>query len=307
MSGTSRPRIRAAPRTAKAFVAFEDEIGLSWDAEHVYIESDGLPAHPMMKGITAWQQQVPLPHDFTDKQAFKIPLKPTYLEQPGELTLKGPIALAVNGVPIFHALTQSGKDAYAGGELDQWGGHCGRADDYHYHIAPAHLQKKAGKGNPVAFALDGYPIHFADPERDKPLDECHGYMDDNGQYRYVGTLEPPYVMAKFRGKADLEGRPRTQPSRPHLPPLRGATITDFEGTPMDGATLTYQLGGSTNVIAYQIDPAAAKLTLTFTDQQGNSRTETHLRQERGERGKDRDAKGKPRPPRKEGRKSPRKK
>lgn len=39
------------------------------------------------------------------------------------------------------------------------GGHCGRADDYHYHIAPVQLEKQVGKGMPIAYALDGYPIY----------------------------------------------------------------------------------------------------------------------------------------------------
>jgi len=249
------------PPTAKAFAPFKDEVGLSWDKDHLHVESNGLPSHPMMSGIKAWQQQVPFPHNYTGKQAYKIPLNPTYQEKPGELTLIGPLAIAVNGIPIFHALTQSGKDAYAGGELDRWGGHCGRADDYHYHIAPAHLQEKAGKVNPVAFALDGYPIYGADPSIDKPLDDCHGYMDDNGQYRYVGNLKPPYVMSGFRGVADLGARPRAQPMRSHLPPLRGAQITGYTGSPATGATLTYTLGEGTNTIQYSVDKAARNLEL----------------------------------------------
>ena len=56
-------------------------------------------------------------------------------------------------------------DTLLAGELDQWGGHCGRADDYHYHIAPIHLEKIVGAGNPVAIALDGYPIYGYDDPR----------------------------------------------------------------------------------------------------------------------------------------------
>ena len=47
----------------------------------------------------------------------------------------------------FHPLSRT--DTVVAGELDKWGGHCGRADDYHYHIAPVHLQKTVGAGNPV--------------------------------------------------------------------------------------------------------------------------------------------------------------
>jgi len=46
--------------------------------------------------------------------------------------MKGAVAIAPNGVPIFNPLNNTGEDAYAIGELDQWGGHCGKADDYHY-------------------------------------------------------------------------------------------------------------------------------------------------------------------------------
>ena len=67
-----------------------DRIGVSWDDEFLYVESNGLPDHPMMKGITAWQQQVPIPHNYTGENAFRLPLKPQQLEEPGELTLIGP-------------------------------------------------------------------------------------------------------------------------------------------------------------------------------------------------------------------------
>lgn len=264
------------PQLVQAFTPFLHRLGISWDDEFLYLEGNGLPDHPMMKGITAWQQQVPLPHDFTGGNRFKLPLEPEYLEEPGELTLRGPIAVAVNGIPIFHALTQSGKDAYAGGELDEWGGHCGRADDYHYHIAPKHLEALVGQGNPIAFGLDGYPIYSADPSRDKPLDECHGYFDDEGNYRYIGELKPPYVMSFFRGKADLEDRPPTRPVRPHLPPLRGAEITAFEGTLADGFKLTYELHGKKGTVDYRTKESGG-VDFTFTDPDGTVREEKHER------------------------------
>ncbi|MDF1823382.1 MAG: YHYH protein [Verrucomicrobiales bacterium] len=271
------------PKLVKAFAPFQETLGISWDEEFLYVEGNGLPDHPMMAGITAWQQQVPIPHDFTGEHRFKLPLQPEYLEEPGELTLMGPIALAVNGIPIFHALTQSGKDAYAEGELDQWGGHCGRADDYHYHIAPAHLESFVGKGNPVAFGLDGYPVYLADPSRDKPLDECHGYFDEEGNYRYVGELKPPYVMSFFRGQADLEDRPPTLGVRPHLQPLRGAEITAFEGSLADGYKLTYEVNGREGVIAYR-SQSSGGVEFTFTDPDGTVRRESHERRpERGAR------------------------
>lgn len=274
------------PEMAQAFAPFRDRLGISWDENFLYLEGNGLPDHPMMKGIIAWQQQVPIPHDFTGENRFKLPLDPDYQEEPGELTLLGPIAIAVNGVPIFHALTQSGKDAYAGGELDEWGGHCGRADDYHYHIAPAHLEAVVGKGNPVAFGLDGYPIHVADPSKDMPLDECHGYQDDEGKYRYVGELKPPYVMAYFRGTADLEDRPRAQGVRPHLAPLRGAEIVGFEGSLAEGYRLTYQVGGRQGAVEYRVNESGGARFL-FHEIDGSVREESYERREKGKPGDDR--------------------
>ncbi len=34
------------------------------------------------------------------------------------------------------------------------GGHCGRADDYHYQLAPKHLQVQIGADKSIAYALD---------------------------------------------------------------------------------------------------------------------------------------------------------
>src|SRR5438067_1282618 len=69
--------------------------------------------------------------------------------------LRGAIALAANGIPIFNPQNNRGEISYEIGELDEWGGHCGRADDYHYHIAPLHLQEVLGRELPIACALDG--------------------------------------------------------------------------------------------------------------------------------------------------------
>lgn len=272
------------PPTISAFAPLKDTVGISWDAEYVYIEGNGLPNHPMMKGITRWQQQVPIPHDFTGKNRFRLPLNPEPLDEPQELTLKGAIAIAVNGIPIFHALTQSGADAYLNGELDEWGGHCGRGDDYHYHIAPRHLEQIVGKGNPVAYGLDGFPIYLENPAKDKPLDKCHGYFDDDGNYRYVGTLKNPYTLGFFRGKVDLDDRPRTVPVRPSKQPLRGETlITSFSGNLADGFTLKYDFQGENYTINYHMT-TDGKFHFTYIDPQGHETKEVHERGKGGSGG-----------------------
>jgi hypothetical protein len=72
--------------------------------------------------------------------AFSIPLEPRFADNPVSLRtalFTGAVALAINGVPIFNALNNRGDDTFLAGELDDFGGHAGRADDYHYHIVPA--------------------------------------------------------------------------------------------------------------------------------------------------------------------------
>ena len=116
--------------------------------------------------------------------------------------LRGAIALAVNGVPIFNPQNNRGEVAQEIGELDQWGGHCGRADDYHYHITPLHLQAQAGKGMPVAYALDGYPIYGLTEPDGSPvgkLDACHGHEAPGG-YHYHASNQYPYVIGGFHGE-----------------------------------------------------------------------------------------------------------
>ena len=49
---------------------------------------------------------------------------------------RGAIAIAANGIPIFNPVNASGLISKEIGELDDFGGHSGRADDYHYHAAP---------------------------------------------------------------------------------------------------------------------------------------------------------------------------
>ncbi len=157
------------PAIANSFKAFETTVKVRWDKDHLFVESNGIPDHAMMVGIRAWQQQVPLPQPYVGENAWRIPLHPVPARSPmtakGKF-LRGAIALAVNGIPIFNPLNNRGDDAYLVGELDEFGGHCGRADDYHYHIAPVHLEKIVGKGQPIAYALDGYPIlGYQDPQR----------------------------------------------------------------------------------------------------------------------------------------------
>lgn len=256
------------PVTAAAFAPFQGRLGLSWDEDYFFVEGNGLPDHNMMVGITAWQQQVPLPQAYVGENAWRVPLKPVPAAEPAMIDgrfLRGAIAIAVNGIPIFNPQNNRGEVSYEIGELDQWGGHCGRADDYHYHIAPVHLESVVGKGKPVAYALDGYPVlglTEANGSAPKNLDQCHGHDHDGlGRaafgYHYHAAAKYPYVFAGFHGEVvEVEGQvdpqPRAQPVREALQALRGAEITGFEKTAEDAYQLRYEVSGDKRAVRYRI-------------------------------------------------------
>jgi hypothetical protein len=175
------PRSSTLGAMQSSFGAFP-EVKIRSDARYFYVESDSIPDHGMMVGITAWQQQVPIPQPYAGDNAWQIPLHPVPARNPMSAKshfFRGAIALAVNGVPIYNPIKNDGRtDTFTAGELDNWGGHCGRGDDYHYHIAPVHLQHLVGAGRPVAWALDGYAIYGfteADGATVRGLDALNGH------------------------------------------------------------------------------------------------------------------------------------
>jgi phosphatidylethanolamine-binding protein (PEBP) family uncharacterized protein len=271
------------------------------DDRWFFVESNGLPDHPLMVGIRSWQQQVPLPQKYVGGNAWQIPLHPVPAANPQttkDRFLRGAIAVAVNGIPIFNPLNNRGEDALAIGELDDYGGHCGRADDYHYHVAPVHLEKVVGKGRPIAYALDGYPIYGTTEPDGSPvedLDWMGGHEDATGHYHYHATKAYPYLNGGFRGEVierdgQVDPQPRAEPVRPALPPLRGATIVGFEASSATSRTLTYEVAGRKGTVAYTAKDNGGA-TFTFTDPQGRSTTVTYEPRQRGPGGRGPDGPG----------------
>lgn len=265
--------------------AFLDNTVTHCEAGSAFVESDGLPTtHNMMVGIISWQQQVALPQAYVGDNAWQIPLDPELADNPisGATDLfRGAIAIAVNGVPIFNALNNRGDDAYLAGELDEWGGHSGRADDYHYHIAPLHLQEVVGDDHPIAFGLDGFPIYGLTEPDGSPvvgLDEYNGHFDDDGNYHYHATETYPYINGGMRGVVEYAGgqvepQPRTYEVRPAGEPLRGAVITAFSQTGTDAYSLQYMLNDETYSVNYAIENGM--YTFEFIDPAGNRTVETY--------------------------------
>ena len=292
IAGTNPPG--TAPSTAPAsggnagepWSLFPTTVKATRTATEIHVESTGLPEHQMMVGITSWQQQFPFSQPYTGTNAWRIPLQGVLSDSPisGKTALfRGAIALAINGVPIFNALNNRGDDAFLSGELDTWGGHCGRADDYHYHMAPLHLQKAGTAATPIAYALDGFVIYgLTEPDGSavSGLDPYNGHTHGTLGYHYHATVTFPYVNGGMRGKVSVVGdqvdpQPVLRPFRPAGEPLRGAQITAFTKAGTNAYSLSYKLNGET----YRVDYALAGTTATFTyvAPSGPTRSETFTR------------------------------
>ena len=228
-----------------AFAPFKSNVSTSWDNTYFYVNSKGIPNHTMMVGISSagWQQQIPIPQCYIGANAWSIPLNPVIAATPVPVSashfLRGAIAIAANGVAIFNYHTNTGVDSFLDGQLDNYGGHCGRADDYHYHIAPMHLITlgQTTYNLPIAFGLDGFAVYGSlEPDGTvmATLDANHGHYGTNGVYHYHGTATAPYMIGNMVGQvtedATFQIIPQASANSVRGPgegqnPLRGALIT----------------------------------------------------------------------------------
>ena len=276
----------AATVKLPGFSAFSKSVNIFKTGNYYMVESNGLPSHQMMVGIKSWQQQIPTPQPYSGTNAWSIPIKPVISKSPisnkGHF-LRGAIAIAVNGIPIFNALNNRGDDAYLAGELDDFGGHCGRADDYHYHVAPFHLQNIVGIKAPIAYALDGFPIYGekeVDGKSVTGLDSYNGHFDNKKNYHYHGTKGFPYINGGFRGvvkeiDGQVDPQSTTRAFRPAGAPLKGAVITECQQLSGNNFILRYSLNSQTYTVAYSA--TLDKVEITFTDPSGSTRQENYVR------------------------------
>ncbi len=242
---------------------------------------------------------MPLPQNYTGANAWQFPLSPVPAKTPLSIKgrfLRGAIAIAANGIPIFNPQNNRGEVSAEIGELDEWGGHCGRADDYHYHAAPLHLQTVLGAKLPVAYALDGYPIYgLTEPDGSAPegLDSFNGHTIAALGYHYHASKKYPYVNGGFHGEVveadgQVDPQPRATPVRQDQPPLRGAKITGFESTGANSYKLAYDLNGEKRAILYAIN---ADGTYPFEFQNGSEGTTNEVYSQRQRRGGESGGKG----------------
>lgn len=302
MKKKSAAQTGLAPKTAEPFQKFPEAVLLDWDEKYLYVGSDGLPDHPMMVGITAWQQQVPLPQSYYLGNAWSIPLHPVPAAKGMSAKtnfFRGAIAVAANGIPIFNPIKNDGRtDTFLAGELDEYGGHCGRADDYHYHVAPWHLAERLGPSLPLGYALDGYPIYGL-AERDgstvNGLDSFHGHMSAAGEYHYHASKSYPYINGGFHGEVAIGGgqvepQPRANPVRQAGEPLPGAKITGFTiSADKKKYQLDYSQNGRKGSVNYEI-LTGGSVHFTFKNPDGTTSEST------SEKGKQRKGGDRPPPP-----------
>jgi phosphatidylethanolamine-binding protein (PEBP) family uncharacterized protein len=288
---------KSAPPIAASFEPFAKlkQVRYRQDDNFFYVESNSMPDHQMMVGITAWQQQVPIPQPYFGDNAWRIPLHPVVAKNPMSAKshfFRGAIALAANGIPIFNPIKNDGRtDTLIAGELDIFGGHCGRADDYHYHIAPTHLQDLVGKENPVAYALDGYAIYgYTEPDGSTVtgLDEFNGHTTPGLGYHYHATKTYPYLNGGFHGEvAEVDGQvdpqPRTGGVREALPPWRGAKITGFESKNNKSFSVKVEVGRETHYVNYVLNDNGS-VKFDFVDNNGKVTTETYSPRQQGRGG-----------------------
>lgn len=246
---------------ATSFAPFKPKVRFYWDEAYFYEESDGFPDRSLMPnlmvGITAWNQQVPMPTSYFASTAnggmrnyWRIPLVSVPAATPYEINstqfLRGAIALASNGIPIFNPANNTGRYSYDIGELDAYGGHSGMADDYHYHIAPTHLTSVLGDAKPLAWVLDGYPMYgYVEPDGSplQALDACGGHNHGVWGYHYhargtlsAGTWTPtmPFMNTKFYGTVTYSGG-QVDP-QPVVNPMRSerADGIGYQAQPISG-------------------------------------------------------------------------
>ena len=147
----------------------------------------------------------------TQSITYELPLNPAAATAPS-CTGLGPIGMFDNGVLLFNALDDGGRDAVAHETQDSCNGHPDGQEMYHYHDVPVCLRNNTkGSSVLVGYAVDGYGIYVErDAKGNLPtnadLDACHGRTSEimwNGKkvmmYHYDATLEYPYTIGCYHG------------------------------------------------------------------------------------------------------------
>ena len=221
------------------------ELEFEYNETHIVIQANGIPAHDLESGpgcCTASQDHV-----------WTIPLEPTNnsdctpsISSEGcEMApIRGAVAFAVNGVPIFGPEDGPGGDAVAGQEgqyeedrqhvwLGLCHGHSGPGGEYHYHAdancvhwhpdeeqswrdysleSSRTINEHSGI---VGFAFDGYPIYgfVGWGENGEVTEMTSSYRLKEGETGYNGIEDYEYIA----GMGDLDSCNGQYGSTPDFP------------------------------------------------------------------------------------------
>ncbi|MEV7691435.1 YHYH protein [Streptomyces bungoensis] len=182
------------------------------------VTSKDLPTHqstgtfPIQQSDPAYQYDTN-PNAIASKTVnLTLPLNPSLADKAGCLSM-GAIGILKNGVYLYNALDDAGRDAAAHETQDMCDGHPDGAEDYHYHDIPSCLLSAAtGNGSTlVGYALDGFGIYVERDDKgnlptNADLDSCHGRTSkvmwdgkETTMYHYSATLEFPYTVGCYHG------------------------------------------------------------------------------------------------------------
>ncbi len=155
-----------------------------------------------------------------------LPANPQMASAPSCVPM-GMIGVALNGVAIYNALDDAGRDAVAHEVQDLCSGHPQMRGEYHYHGPSPCLPGETEPETLIGYALDGFGIYSMYDAggrelTDADLDACHGRVSSvawDGEivslYHYVLTREYPYTVGCFRGTpAATPPHPRPAGLRP---------------------------------------------------------------------------------------------
>lgn len=174
-------------------------------------QKDPTGIFPIARSDPAYQFDTNPNHIGSQSITLTLPTDPIAAAAPTCIGL-GYVGMLSNGVLLFDALDDAGRDAVAHETQDACSGHPDGKERYHYHdVASCILNRSTGATTLVGYALDGYGIYV---ERDSKgnlptnadLDSCHGrtsQVEWNGKpttiYHYDATLEYPYTVGCFHG------------------------------------------------------------------------------------------------------------
>ncbi|PPC79146.1 hypothetical protein C4K68_01615 [Pokkaliibacter plantistimulans] len=181
-----------------------------------HIEGNGLPVDVPSGQFPIAQSDPAFRYDRNPNRiraqavTYDLPWQPVLAAQASCLPM-GPIGIALNGVAIFNALDDLGRDAVAYEVQDSCQGHPQEQGAYHYHGPSDCLSGSRQPAQLLGYVLDGFGIYSMWDEQGRQLtnadlDACHGRTSKvrwNGQevtmYHYVMTEEYPYTLGCFRG------------------------------------------------------------------------------------------------------------